>query len=198
MNMKCGVRFFILCLTLLVMAKAQASMMGDIDVSRVHEDCGKWQISFNWSEMDEYKSSISHGDSTSDKQKIATDTLTLTSLDKKPKVLKVTIIAYSYSQTNSVEYSQMTTLANETLKKSDVCKEIRIAQRMIEGRTGIFASGLTCPLEEPVLVAVYPLDYHIDGKGGVLVSNAIGIILSTYNQEIMNRLINSIKIEQMK
>jgi hypothetical protein len=90
------------------------------------------------------------------------------------------------------------TLANETLLKSGVCKEIKIAKRLIDGQLGAFASGLRCPLEEPVNVAVYSVDYRLDGSGGVLASNAIGIILSTYDQKISDRLINSIRIEQMK
>ena len=185
-------------MALLMITGAEASMMGDIDVSRVSEDCGKWRVSFNWSEMDEYKSSVSHGDSESGKEKIVTDTLIMTSLSDKSKVLKVSVIMYSDSNAAPINSSRLIALANETLLKSNVCKKISIVERLIDGRLGVSASGLRCPQEEPVSVAVYSVDYHLDRPGGVLASNAIGIILSSYDQEISDRLINSIKIEQTK
>jgi hypothetical protein len=191
-------KIFLLGIALLMITGAQASMMSDIGVSRVSEDCGKWRVSFNWSEMDEYKSSVSHGNSESGKEKIATDTLIMTSLLDKSKVLKVSVVMYSDSNAAPINSSRLMTLANETLLKSNVCKKISIAERPIDGRLGVSASGRKCPQEEPVNVAVYSLDYHLDRPGGVLASNAIGIILSSYDQEISDRLINSIKIEQMK
>jgi hypothetical protein len=191
-------RILLLGIALLMITGAQASMMDDIDVSRISEDFGKWRVSFNWSEMDEYKSSVSHGDSESGKEKIATDTLIMTSISDKSKVLKVSVVMHSESNDAPVNSSRLMTLANETLLKSGVCKEIKIAKRLIDGQLGAFASGLRCPLEEPVNVAVYSVDYRLDGSGGVLASNAIGIILSTYDQKISDRLINSIRIEQMK
>jgi hypothetical protein len=191
-------RIFLLGIALLMITGAQASMMGDIGVSRVYEDCGKWRVSFNWSEMDEYKSSVSHGDSESGKEKIVTDALIMTSLSDKSKVLKLSVLMYSESNAAPINSSRLMTLANETLLKSGVCKEIKIANRLIDGRLGVSASGLRCPLEEPVSVAVYSVDYRLDGPGGVLASDAIGILLSTYDQEISDRLINSIRIEQKK
>jgi hypothetical protein len=191
-------RIFLLGIALLMITGAQASMMGDIGVSRVSEDCGKWRVSFNWSEMDEYKSSVSHGDSESEKEKIVTDALIMTSLSDKSKVFKVSVLMYSESNAAPINSSRLMTLANETLLKSGVCKEIKIANRLIDSRLGVSASGLRCPLEEPVSVAVYSVDYRLDGPGGVLASDAIGILLSTYDQEISDRLINSIRIEQKK
>ena len=198
MNDRFSGRIFLLGIALLMVTGAQASMMGDIGVSRVSEDCGKWRVSFNWSEMDEYKSSVSHGDSESEKEKIVTDALIMTSLSDKSKVFKVSVLMYSESNAAPINSSRLMTLANETLLKSGVCKEIKIANRLIDGRLGVSASGLRCPLEEPVSVAVYSVDYRLDGPGGVLASDAIGILLSTYDQEISDRLINSIRIEQKK
>ena len=173
-------------------------MMDELTVTSVSEDCGKWKVSFNWSDMDEYKSSASHGDSNSGKVAIATDALTLASASDNAKVLKVSVIMYSKSDASLIDNTRMRVLANSTLSKSNVCKEINVIGRVIDGRSGIFASGLKCPMNEPVYVAVYPLDYHLDRPGGVLASNAIGLILSTYDLDATERFINSVKIVQIK
>jgi hypothetical protein len=173
-------------------------MMDELAVTSVSEDCGKWKVSFNWSEMDEYKSSLSHGDSTTGKVATATDALTLASASDNAKVLKVSVIMYSKSDASLIDNTRMEVLANSTLAKSNVCKEINVIDRVIDGRSGIFASGLKCPMNEPVYVAVYPLDYHLDRPRGVLASNAIGLILSTYDLEATERFINSVKIVQIK
>jgi hypothetical protein len=89
-------------------------------------------------------------------------------------------------------------LVNGTLTKSKVCKDINVTKRVIDGRSGIFASGLKCPMNEPAYIAVYPVEYHLDRPGGVLASTAVGLILSTYRQEATERFINSIKILQIK
>jgi len=186
----------LLFLALLLMGIAQASVMGDVGISRASEDCGKWRVGFNWSELDDYSRSVSHGDSESGKVKISTDTLIMTSIDKK-RVVKISIRKYSSSNAELSNSSSMMALANETLKKSGVCNDINASMRQIDGRSGAFASGAKCPLGEPVSVAVYPVDYHLDRPGGVLASSAIGIILSTYDQEVTDDLIDSMKIQQI-
>jgi len=185
-------------LVLLLTMQGLGSMMDDLAVNSVSEDCGKWKVSFNWSEMDEYKSSVSHGDSTTGKVAIATDALTLVSASDNAKVLKVSVIMYSKSDTSLINHTSMMAQANGTLAKSNVCKEINVTERVIDGRSAIFASGLKCPMNEPVYVAVYPVEYHLDRPGGILASNAVGLILSTYNQEATERFINSVKIVQIK
>ena len=190
-------RIFLMGLALLLISGVQASMMSDIDVTRVSEDCGRWKISFNWSEMDQYSSSVSHADSTSGKVKVSTDTLIMTSSERK-KVVKVSVITYSQSGAAPINSSRMIALANETLSKSNVCGEINAFMRQIDGRLGAFASGAKCPLGEPVYAAVYPVDYHLDRPGGVLASDALVIVLSTYDQETTDRLLNSIKLEQIR
>ncbi|VVB68945.1 Uncharacterised protein [uncultured archaeon] len=184
-------------LVLLMVSGAQASMMSDIGITRVSEDCGKWKISFNWSEMDLYSRSVYHSDSTTGRVKVSTDTLTMTSSDK-AEVVKFSVIAYSQRGATSTNSSRMMALANETLSKSNVCGKIDAIERQIDGRPGAFASGAKCPLGEPVYAAVFPVDYHLDRPQGVLASDGLGIVLSTYDQEIMDRLINSIKIEQKR
>jgi hypothetical protein len=185
-------------LLLLLTMPGYGSMMDELAVTSVTEDCGKWKVSFNWSEMDEYKSSLSHGDSTSGKTAVATDTLMLASVSDDSRILKVSVIMYSKGDANLINHTSLTALANGTLAKSKVCKEINIADRVIDGQFGINAHGLKCPTNEPVYVAVYPVEYHLDRPGGVLASNAVGLILSTYNQEATERFINSVKIYQIK
>ena len=186
----------LLLLALLLTGMAQASIMADVGVSRVSEDCGKWRIGFNWSELDDYSKSISHSDSESGKVKISTDTLIMTSSSDRKQVVKVSIAKYSAVNTELANGTYMMTLANETLKKSGVCKDINAFMRQIDGRPGAFAGGAKCPLGEPVWAAVYPVDYHLDRPGGVLAASALGIILSTYEQEVTSRLIDSVKIQQ--
>jgi hypothetical protein len=187
----------LLGLTLLLIVQGQGSMMDELAVTSVSEDCGKWKVRFNWSEMDEYKSSLSHGDSTSGKVAIATDALTLASASGNAEIMKVSVIMYSRSDASPINQSRMMALANGTLTKSKVCREINVTERVIDGRSGIFASGLKCPTNELVYVAVYPVDYHLDRPGGVLASNAVGLILSTYDREATERFINSVKIVQV-
>ena len=172
--------------------------MDELAVTSVSEDCGKWKVIFNWSEMDEYASSVSHGDSTSGKAAIATDALTLASVSDRADTIKVSVIMYSRSDASHINQTNMMALANSTLTKSNVCKEINVTERVIDGRSGINARGLKCPTNEPVYVAVFPVEYHLDRPGGVLASTAVGLILSTYDQEATERFINSVKIVQIK
>jgi len=183
---------------LLLTMPMQGSVMDELSVTTFSEDFGKWKVSFNWSEMDEYKSSVSHGDSTQGKTAIATDALILESPSDKSQILKVSVLTYSKSDASLTNQSSLMALANGTLIKSKVCKDINVADRVISGRLGIFSSGLKCPMNEPVYVAVYPVEYHLDRPGGVLASTAIGLILSTYSQEATERFINSVKILQIK
>ncbi|OPY51152.1 MAG: hypothetical protein A4E49_02437 [Methanosaeta sp. PtaU1.Bin112] len=173
-------------------------MVDDLSVTSVSEDCGKWRITFNWSDMDEYRSSVSHGDSTSGKVAIATDAVTLESASDKSRILKISVIMYSKKDASLISQSSLMELANGTMEKSKVCKDIRIAERVIDGRSGIFGSGLKCPTNEPVYVAVYPIEYHLDRPGGILESTAVGLILSTYEQEVTERFINSVDVLQLK
>jgi hypothetical protein len=173
-------------------------MMDDLSVTSVSEDCGKWRIAFNWSDMDEYRSSVSHGDSTSGKVAVATDALTLESASDKSKILKISIITYSKNDASLINQSSMKALATGTLTKSKVCKDINISERVIDERSGIFGSGLKCPINERVYVAVYPVEYHLDRPGGILASTAVGLILSTYGQEATERFVNSVKVLQLK
>jgi len=176
----------------------QGSMMDELSVMSVSEECGKWRINFNWSDIDEYKSSVSQGESASGNTEVATDTLILSSSTDRDNVLKLSVITYSRSDPSQVSMSTMIGLANGTLVKSGVCREIDLAGRMIDGKQGVFASGLKCPTNETVYVAVYPVEYHLDRPGGVLESNAIGLVLSTYDRDVTERFVSSVDIQQIK
>jgi len=179
-------------------ASGQLPSMTDLTVAAVQEEYGKWMVEFNWSDMDEYDRSVAHGDSTSGKTAVHTDTLTLASSLDRSKAIKVSVITYSQSDPSHVNMNSMTAMANSTLASLDVCQDINIVERLIEGRTGISASGLKCRTGKMVYAAVYPVLYHLDRPDGVLPSDAMGLILSTYDREVTERFVNSIKITQIK
>jgi len=179
-------------------ASGQLPSMTDLTVATVKEEYGKWMVEFNWSDMDDYDRSIAHGDSTSGKTAIHTDTLTLASSLDRSKAIKVSVITYSKSDPSHVNMSSMTALANSTLADMDVCQDIDMTDRTIEGRKGISASGRKCSTGKMVYVAAYPVTYHLDRPGGVLSSDAVGLILSTYDREVTERFLASVKIMQIK
>jgi len=186
---------FILCLMMLI-AAVHAQTMGDVAVSTISADAGQWKVSFNWSEMDEYSKSVSHGDSVSGKVKISTDATIITSSADKSKVIKITVMKYSSKDPGLVNSSSQTKLAKDSLSKSGVCADIATKNGTIDGKPAIIASGIKCLTGETIYAAVYPLDYRFDRPGGILGSNALGLILSTYGQKETERLFNSVKIEQ--
>lgn len=187
-----------LFLALSPLSSARSSVMDDVSTIHVTENCDKWKISFNWSEMDAYKRSESQGNSESGGIKTLVDTLVMTSSDDNKKVMKVSVIMYSKGIASQVSSSGMMTMANESLSKSGVCGNTSLESRTINGNPGIIASGTKCPLGEPVYAAIFPVSYHLDRPGGILNSNALAVVLSTYDLEKTDRLINSIKIEQIK
>ncbi len=186
---------FIIFIALLILPVVQASM-SDLGVSGVSEQCGVWKVSFNWSVMDEYKRSTSHGDSESGGVKVATDTLIMTSATDQNRMVKIAIMKYSSRDKALVNSSILMIRADEALSKSKVCKKLSAAARMIDERPAAVVSGSRCSDGEPVYVAVYPVSYFFDRSGRSLESDALGVIVSTYDFEITERLINSIKIEQ--
>lgn len=179
-------------------AEGQFPSMTDLTVASVKEEYGKWMVEFNWSDMDEYDRSVAHGDSTSGRTAIHTDALSLASSSDRSKAIKVSVITYSRSDPSHVNASSMAALANSTLDRSNVCQDISITERLIEGKKGVSASGYKCPTGEMVYAAVYPVLYHLDRPGGVLASDAMGLILSTYDPEVTERFLNSVKIIQIK
>ena len=179
-------------------AAGQISSMDDLTVTSLSEECGKWNVNFNWSDMDDYKSSVSHGESVSGRAAVETDALTMASSSDMSRFLRISVMMYSRRDPAQINTSSMTALANSTLVRSKVCEEINLAERSIDGRPGVFAQGQKCPTGEMVYVAVYPVEYHLDRPGGVLESDALGLILSSYDREVTERFINSVKIVQIK
>jgi hypothetical protein len=186
---------FILFIALLILPAAHASM-GDLGISSVSEQCGGWKVSFNWSVMDEYKRSVSHGDSEVGGVKVATDTLIMTATDDPKKTVKIAVMKYLSRDSELVNTSILMVRADEALLKSKICKKLSATARMIDGRPAAFVSGARCSDGEPVYVAVYPVSYFFDRSGRSLESDALGVIVSTYDLEKTEGLINSIKIEQ--
>lgn len=187
------VSFIALALFILPIGLASAS---DLGVSYITEQCGDWKVGFNWSITDEYKRSVSHGDSETGGVKVTTDTLIMTSAAEPYKMVKIAIMEYSSRDSSLVNSSILMVRADEALSKSGVCKRLSATARMIEGRPAAFVSGSRCSDEKPVYIAVYPVSYYFDRSGHALESDALGVIVSTYEPEITDRLINSIKIEQ--
>lgn len=181
-----------------LLSSTQASVMDDVSITHASENCDKWKISFNWSDMDVYKTSVSQGSSESGSVKTSVDTLILTSSEDTKKIMKVSVIMYSKSIANQVSSSSMMTMANDTLAKSGVCGNISLENRMIDGQSGIYAAGAKCSLGEPFYAAIFPVSYHLDRPGGILDSNALALVLSTFDQEKTDRFVNSVKVEQIK
>lgn len=188
---------FVSCIALLLLPGVLVSASrSDLGVFRASEQCGKWMVSFNWSNLDEYKKSVSHGDSEASGVKVATDTLIMTSTSPPERMVKIAVMKYSARDSSLVNSSILMIRANEALSKLKVCKNLSSAARMIDDRPAAVVSGARCSDSEPVYVAVYPVSYYFDKQGRALESDALGIIVSTYDLETTERLINSIKIEQ--
>jgi len=169
---------------------------GDPGVSFVTEQCGDWNVGFNWSNMDEYKRSVSHGNSETGGVKVSTDTLVMTSAADPEIMMKIAIMKYTSRDSSPVNSSILMVRADEALSKSGSCNRLSSAAGTIDGRPAAFVSGSRCQDERPVYIAVYPVSHYFDRSGHTLESDALGVIVSTYDSEITERLMSSIKIEQ--
>ncbi len=185
----------IIALTLFFSAGVLASADNPA-VSFISEQCGDWKVGFNWSSSDDYKKSASHGNSESGGVKVETDTLIITSTAEPKETIKLSIMKYLSRDRDLVNTSILMLRADEALSRSGVCKRLSASARMIEGRPGAFVSGSRCSDGEPVYIAVYPVSYYFDKSGRALASDALGVIVSTYDFNTTERLISSIKIEQ--
>lgn len=171
---------------------------GDPGVSFVTEQCGDWNVGFNWSNMDEYKRSVSHGNSEAGGVKVSTDTLVMISAADPERMVKIAIMKYTSRDSSPVNSSILMARADEALSKSGSCNRLSSAAGTIDGRPAAFVSGSRCLDERPVYIAVYPVSHYFDGSGHTLESDALGVIVSTYDSEITERLMSSIKIKQSK
>ncbi len=186
---------FILFIALLILPSVLASM-SDPSTSGISEQCGGWRVSFNWSDIYEYKKSTSHGDSESGGVKVSTDTIIMTSTANPNQTVKIAIMKYSSRDKALVNTSILMVRADEALSKLGICKKLSASARLIDGRPAAFVSGNKCSDGAPVYVAAYPVSYYFDRQGRALESDALGIIVSACDYEVTERLINSLKIEQ--
>jgi hypothetical protein len=162
----------------------------EASVSHVSEQCGRWTVGFDWSDADGYSKSVSQSDNEDNKVKIYTDTLTLTSDEDPLKTIKISIMKYSKWNSSLAKLSNLMNLANGTLIKSGSCKDIRVSTGEIDGKTGVIGSGLGCKNDMILHVAVY----CVDGSSLAIVPSTLAIILSTYDQDSTDRLVNSVHI----
>jgi hypothetical protein len=160
-------------------------------VSHVSEQCGRWTVSFNWSDADGYSKSVSQANNEDNKVKIYTDTLTLKSDEDPLKTIKISIVKYSKWNSGLAKQSNLMNLTNSTLIKSGSCKDILVSTRKIDGKIGVIGSGLGCKSDNILHVAVY----CVDCSSPAIVPSTLAIILSTYDQDSTDRLVNSMHIE---
>ena len=177
---------FIVPIVLVVMVSAVES-----SVSHVSEQCGRWTVSFDWSDTDGYAKSVSQADNEDNRVKIYTDTLTLTSDEDPLKTIKISIMNYSKWNSSLAEQSNLMNLANSTLIKSGSCKDIRVSTGEIGGNPGMVGNGSGCKNGQIFHVAVY----CVDGSSPAIAPSTLAIILSTYDQDSTDRLVNSVHIE---
>jgi hypothetical protein len=164
--------------------------MEDSAVSRISEQCGRWTVSFNWSDMNSYSKSQSHMENEAGGVRIQTDTLTLTSNADSAKIIKINIMKYSKWNSSLASQSNLISLANSTLLKSGSCKDIRWTSKIIDGLSGVFARGTECKGDKVYYVAAYPAD-----RSDIAVtSSVLAVILSTFDRESIDLLVNSVHI----
>lgn len=182
----------LLCLALVL--SIMLSWGIEADPAPVEEQCGKWTVSFNWSDPDGYIKSISHTDNEAGGVRVSTDTLNIKSNTDPGKTAKISIMKYAKWDSSLAFRSNLMKMANNTLKLS-FCKDVRLSDREIDGKPGIFAAGTDCKSSKMVYAAVYPIDGSVDGSSMAVTTSALGVILSTYDKDSALRLIDSIHIE---
>ena len=162
----------------------------EASVSHVSEQCGRWTVSFDWSDADGYSKSVSQADNEDNKVKIYTDTLTLKSDDDPLKTIKISILKYSKWNSSLAKLSNLMNLANSTLIKSGSCKDIQVSTGEIDGKPGVVGRGSGCKSDKILHVAVY----CVDSSSLAIPPSTLAIILSSYDQDSTDRLVNSVHI----
>ena len=136
---------FIVPIVLVVMVSAVES-----SVSHVSEQCGRWTVSFDWSDTDGYAKSVSQADNEDNRVKIYTDTLTLTSDEDPLKTIKISIMNYSKWNSSLAEQSNLMNLANSALIKFGSCKDIRVSTGEVSGNPDLIAFSCKA-VDTPIL-----------------------------------------------
>jgi hypothetical protein len=178
----------------LILHLALALASEEPGVSHISEQCGKWTVSFNWSDFMDYEKSASHMETETGSTRINTDMLTLTSNADSTSKIKIGILKYSKWNTSLAMPSNLMKLANSTLIESGSCKNIRSSYRIIDGRPGAFASGSECRGGKINYAAAYVIDSSLSRSSPVVTTSSLCTIFSTYDQESTDRLIDSIHV----
>jgi hypothetical protein len=142
----------------LIMHVILAGAWEEPGISHVSEQCGKWTVSFNWSDAQDYLKSVSHMDSETGGARIYTDMLTLISNADPTRAIKISISKYSRWDASLAKQSNLMNLANGTLSQSGSCKSIRSSGRIIDGKPGAFARGSECKGGKVNYAAAYAID----------------------------------------
>jgi hypothetical protein len=162
--------------------------------SYVSERCGKWMVSFNWSDVNDYKKSASHMESDTGGIRTYTDTLTLASTADSTRTIKISILKYSKWNMSLAKQSNLMKLANNTLIESGSCKSIRSVYRTIDEKPGAFSRGAECKGGRINYAAAYSIDSYLSRSSPAVTTSALCIILSSYDRESTDRLIDSIHV----
>ena len=169
------------------------ALLGAVEasVSHVSEQCGRWKVSFDWSDTEGYRKSVSQADTEDNKARLSTDTLTLTSDEDPLKTVKISIMKYSKWNSSLAKQSNLMNLAKSTLIKSGSCKNILLSIGKVDGKTGVIGSGFGCKSSNTLHVAVY----CVDNTSRAIAPSTLAVILSSYDQNSTDRLVNSVHIE---
>jgi hypothetical protein len=178
----------------LIMHVMLAGAWEEPGISNISEQCGKWTVSFNWSDAQDYQESVSHMDSETGGSRIYTDTLTLISKADPTRTIKISILKYSRWNASLAKQSNLMRLANSTLIQLGSCKIIRSRGRIIDGKPGAFAIGSECKGGNVNYAAACAIDISLSQSSPTVITSALCTILSTYDLESTNRLIDSVHI----
>jgi hypothetical protein len=117
--------------------------------------------------------------------------LTLKSDEDPLKTIKISVMKYAKWNSSIAKLSNLMNLANSTLIKSGSCKDIRVSIGEIDGKTGVVGSGLGCNSGKILHDAVY----CVDSSSPAIPPSTLAIILSSYDQDSTDRLVNSVHVE---
>jgi len=186
---------FVICIALLLFLYLHPAL-SDTGSYRVSEQVGKWTVSFDWPETDEYSKSTSQGTTEEKGGRISTDTLLINSLIDPGCKLKISLMKYTYVDPSLSEMKSLMDRANQTVTQAGACKVITACARKIDGKDGAFSTGNECSSDVTVYAVAYPVDYYMDKSLRALAFNAVCVVQSSYDLDSTEMLMKSLHIEQ--
>jgi hypothetical protein len=189
-------RTFVICIALLLFLNL-CPALSDTGSSRVSEQVGKWTVSFDWPETDEYSRSVSQGTTEEKGGRVSSDTLLIASQIDPGCKLKISLKKYSHADPSLLEISSLMNQVNQTVTQEGACKVIAACIRKVDGKDGAFCTGTECSSGGTVYAISYPVDYYMDKSLRALASNAICVVRSSYDLDSTEMLIRSLHIEQI-